>query len=102
MKILKLNSKSAQKLYERNLYNRKKSIQEKVTRILDDVRSDGDDAVLKYTRRFDKAKLDAKDLRVAEGEISGAFQNITSDFIADLKTIIHNVTAFYKGQIQKP
>lgn len=102
MKILKFNSKSAQKLYDRNLYNRKKSIQEKVTRIIDDVRTNGDDAVIKYTRRFDHVKLEAKDLRVAEGEISGAFQNITSDFIADLKTIIHNVTAFYKGQIQKP
>lgn len=102
MKILKLNSKSAQKLYDRNLYSRKRSIEEKVARIISDVRNDGDEAVIKYTRRFDKVKLDAKDLRVAEGEISGSFQNITSDFVADLKTIIHNVTAFYKGQIQKP
>src|SRR3989338_10551249 len=102
MKILKFNSKSAQKLYDRNLYNRKKSIQEKVSRIIDDVRINGDDAVIKYTRRFDHVKLEAKYLRVAENEISGAFQNITSDFIADLKTIVNNVTAFYKGQIQKP
>src|SRR3989338_7670352 len=102
MKILKLNSKSAQKLYDRNFYNRKKSTQEKVTGIIDDVRNNGDEAVIKYTRRFDHVKLESRDLRVAEGEISGAFQNITSDFIADLKMIIQNVTAFYKGQIQKP
>ena len=61
----------------------------------------GDDALLKYTRKFDKVKLTAKELRVAENEISGAFQNITSDFINDLRIILNNVTEFYKKQVPK-
>lgn len=102
MKIINQNGKTLQRLYDRNLYARKKHIEEKVKRILEDVKQSGDAAVVKYTRRFDKAKLAPKDIRVAEGEISGAFQNITSDFVGTLKTIINNVTLFYKGQIKKP
>lgn len=102
MKILKLNGNGIQKLYDRHLCFRKKHVEEKVRRIIADIQQNGDDAVMKYTKRFDKVKLASKDLRVSDSEISSAFQNITSDFIADLRTIIHNVTLFYKKQVQKP
>ena len=69
---------------------------------MDDVRMNGDEAVIKYTKRFDRAKLKPKQLLVQENEISGAFQNITGDFVENLKIIIDNVTLFYKKQTQKP
>jgi histidinol dehydrogenase len=102
MRIVSQNGAGLEKLYNRNLFARKKKIEERVRDIIDDIRINGDDAVLKYTRKFDKAKLTAKQLRVPENEISGAYQNITSDFIGHLKVIINNVTMFYKKQIQKP
>ncbi len=102
MKILKLNGNGIVKLYNRHLSFRKKSIEEKVRKIIEDVRNNGDEAVIRYTLRFDHVKLEPKDLKVAENEISGAYQNITSDFVANLKTIINNVTFFYKNQIRKP
>ncbi len=102
MKLLKLNSKNIQQLYDRNLYYRRKSTVAKVAGIIEDIRTHGDDAVLKYTRRFDHVKLAAKDLRVAESEISGAFQNIKPEFVATLKLVINNVTTFYRSQIKKP
>lgn len=102
MKIIKQNGQVLQKLYNRNLYARRKSVEEKVKNIIEDVRAHGDDAVLKYTKKFDGAKLTARQLKVPENEISGAFQNITKEFINDLKVIINNVTLFYKKQIQKP
>ena len=102
MKILKPTSTGLQKLYDRNLYARKKHVEEKVRRIIEDIKLNGDDAVLKYTRRFDKVKLTQKQIRVAEAEISGAFQNITSDFVGTLKLIINNVSRFYEKQIKKP
>jgi histidinol dehydrogenase len=102
MKILNQQGQGLQKLYDRSRYARKRHIEEKVRRIIEDIRLNGDDALIKYTRRFDKAKLAVRDLRVAEAEISGAFQNITSDFVADLKVIINNVSLFYKKQCKKP
>ena len=76
----------------------KKSVEEKVRKIIDDVRLHGDDALIKYTRQFDGVKLSSRQLKVTEAEISGAFQNITSDFVKSLKSIIHNVSIFYKKQ----
>ena len=40
------------------------------------------------------------DVKVPESEISGAFQNITREFIDLLKVIINNVSLFYKSQKQ--
>ena len=99
MKILKQSSKNIEKLFDRNLYARKKRIEEKVRAIIEDIRVNGDDAVLKYTRRFDGVRLTAKQLKVDESEISGAYQNITSDFVSHLKVIINNVSLFYKKQV---
>lgn len=101
MKILTQRADGIQKLYNRHFSSRRKSIEEKVRRIIEDVKASGDDALLKYTRRFDKVKLTARQLRVTENEISGAYQNITGDFIASLKLVIENVNLFYKKQIQK-
>ena len=101
MKILTQNGTGIQKLYDRHTSIRKPKVAETVRRIIEDVHQNGDEAVIKYTRRFDNAKLTAKQLRVPENEISGAFQNITSDFIASLKIILNNVSLFYKKQNQK-
>ncbi len=102
MKTLTQTGQALQKLYNRNMYARKKHVEEKVRRIIEDVRVNGDEAVIKYTKRFDKANLKSKELRVSEAEISGAYQSITSDFISSLKVIINNVSDFYKKQKQKP
>ncbi|HBR15480.1 MAG TPA: histidinol dehydrogenase [Candidatus Omnitrophica bacterium] len=102
MKILSQNSQGLQKLYNRHLYAHKKHVDEKVRRIIEDVRINGDEALIKYTKKYDKAKLKIKQLKVIENEISGSFQNITSDFIAALKAITHNVSLFYKKQNHKP
>ena len=102
MKILKQNGPGIQRLYDRQTSIRKRAVSEKVRRIIEDVQLHGDDAIIKYTKRFDKVKLEAKQLRVSENEISCSFQNITSDFISDLKIILNNVSLFYKKQIQKP
>ncbi|MEI7998574.1 MAG: histidinol dehydrogenase [Candidatus Omnitrophota bacterium] len=102
MKLIKQTGQNIEKLYNRHLGLRKKHVEEKVRTIIDDVRLNGDDALLKYTRRFDGVKLTARQLRVAEAEISSAYQNITPDFVGHLKTIISNVETFYKKQLKKP
>lgn len=100
MKILRANSKDLEKIYNRNFSDRKR-VRERVARILNDVRLFGDEAVIKYTRKFDKVKLSTKQLRVTEREISGAYQNISPNFISTLKVVIENVNRFYKRQIKK-
>ena len=100
MKIIRFNSKKLEKIYT-SRFSRSKRVEEKVRRILEDVRLFGDDAVLKYTRKFDKVKLAPKQLKVSAIEASGAYQSISPDFIANLKVVIENVNRFYRKTIRK-
>lgn len=100
MKVIKPGGQQMQKILERDLSSRKR-IQTKVGRIVEDVRCLGDEAVLRYTRKFDRVKLSAKQLRVSETEISAAYQNINSELVSALKVIIDNVTKFYTRQMKR-
>ncbi|MFC1666721.1 histidinol dehydrogenase [Candidatus Omnitrophota bacterium] len=101
MKILRLASKEMENLFERYYY-KKKRVAEKVSKIVQDVRENGDKALIRYTRMFDKVKLSPKDLKVSANEINGSYQNIDTDFISSLKTIIDNIQKFHKKQLPKP
>ncbi|MBI4432447.1 MAG: histidinol dehydrogenase [Candidatus Omnitrophica bacterium] len=100
MRVIKPSSKKFQKLFSRFTV-RSRRIEEKVRRILDDVKTSGDEAVIRYTRQFDKVKLTPKELRVSESEINGAYQNICPDFVASLKVAVENVSQFYKKQSRR-
>lgn len=100
MKIIKATSKQLEKVYNRSC-GRNKRVEEKVKRIMDDVRLLGDEALIKYTRKFDQVKLSLRQLKVSENEISGAYQNISPNFIPSLKVVIENVNRFYRKQLRK-
>ncbi len=101
MKIIRFNSsKQLEKIYNRG-FVKSRRVEDKVRQIVDDVRLLGDEAVLKYTKRFDQVKLSAKQLKVGEREISGAYQNIISNFVPSLRIIIDNVNRFYRKELKK-
>ena len=93
-------SKKFLKLFHR-FANRNRRTEEKVGRILEDVKNNGDEAVIRYTRKFDKVKLTPKELRVTEGEINAAYQNISPEFVSALKTAVENVNRFYRKQTKR-
>jgi len=100
MNIVRFNSKKLDKIYNRGfLINRR--VREKVRTIIDDVRLFGDEALIKYTKKFDRVRLLPRQFRVSETEISGAYQNITPNFISSLKIIIENINRFYRKQLKK-
>lgn len=100
MKIIRSNSKKLEKIYNRCTI-RSKRVEDKVRHILEDVRVLGDEAILKYTKKFDGVKLSPRQLKVAEIEISGAYQNISPNFVPSLKLIIDNVNRFYRKTLKK-
>jgi histidinol dehydrogenase len=75
---------------------------ERVAKIIQDVKDEGDKALIKYTRKFDKVRLSPKDLRVNASEINAAYQNIDTDFISSLKAIIANIEKFHRRQLPRP
>ncbi len=100
MKIIHFTSKQLEKVYNREVI-RSRRIQDKVRRIIEDVRLNGDEAVLKYTRKFDRVKLNPRQLKVSQIEISGAYQNISPNFVSTLKVVIDNVNKFYCKKLKK-
>ena len=86
MKIIKAASKKLEKIYCRGL-GRQVRVEEKVRKIIDDVRLFGDEALLKYTRKFDGVKMMTRQLKVAEIEISGAYANISLPLTLPCPTI---------------
>ena len=101
MKVITTNSQEWQKLCGRQTI-RKRRLEESVRKIVDDVHQGGDEALLRYTRRFDRVKLTPRQLRVTEAEISGAFQHLDPKFALQLKSAIQNVNAFYGRPRLKP
>jgi histidinol dehydrogenase len=100
MKIIRFTSKKLEKIYNRG-FIRQRRIEEKVKKIIEDVRLFGDEALIKYTKRFDGVKLSPKQLKVSEIEISGAYQNISPNFVSALKIIVENVNRFYRKTLRK-
>lgn len=101
MRVIRVRSREWERLIHRG-FRRRARLEDRVRQILDAVRAEGDEAVLRYTRRFDKVKLTSKQLKVTEAETSGAFQNISPEFVASLKQVIENVDRFYKRSIKRP
>lgn len=69
-----------------------------VSDIIENVKENGDKALLEYCEKFDKAKLDT--LEVSEAEIEEAFSLVEPRFIEILKEAAKNITAFHKNQVR--
>ncbi len=100
MKIIRFTSKKLEKIYNRGLIKQSR-IEERVRKIIEDVRLFGDEALIKYTKKFDGVRLSQRQLKVSEIEISGAYQNISPNFVSSLKVIIENVNRFYRKTLRK-
>jgi histidinol dehydrogenase len=70
-----------------------------VAEILADVERDGDEAVLRYTERFDKAELAPKQLRVDARELESSVGVLEPAVLDGLRTAIANVRAVAKAQL---
>lgn len=69
-----------------------------VNEILNGVRTEGDAAVLRYTERFDRVKLEAGQLRVTDQEIQAAYDRVELRFIEALRRAAANIRSFHEKQ----
>lgn len=70
-----------------------------VTSILNDIKENGDTALLKYTMQFDKAAL--KDIEVSHKEIHEAVFSLDKKLLTHLKKAASNIRAFHEAQATK-
>lgn len=90
---------SAASLLKRRAVSLDKAI-ETVRPILDDVRRNGDKALIGYAKRFDN--FDRKSPRVTAKECEKAASQLSPAFVKAVKTAAKNIRAFAKLQLPKP
>jgi len=96
IKILKFNEVNKKEIFSR--YTEKVDVSAIVSNIIENVKNNGDKAVLEYTEKFDKAKL--LNLEVTSEEIEEAVSNVEPRFLNILETAAENIRNFHKNQVR--
>ena len=78
---------------------REDDIQKRVRRIILDVQKNGDQAIRKYTSKFDS--LDLKNLAVSKREIESSAKKVDKKFMAALKKAATRIRKFHELQKEK-
>ncbi len=101
LKIFRYPSQAAQArmaaVTKRDVAFRKQDIQA-VTRILADVKKNGDAALIKYTNKFDAPDLKAADLMVSAKEIKAAAKKVDRAFMKALERAVDQINSFHQQQ----
>ncbi len=104
MKIYQYPSKKAESkvsaIINRGLSFSKKDYQA-VSRILEDVRLNGDEAVIKYARQYDAPGLTAESMRVNTAELAAAAEKVDRAFVRALNRAASQIQAFHRQQVRK-
>jgi histidinol dehydrogenase len=104
MKIYHYPSKDAENrlaaIAKRGLSFRKKDYQT-VSRILEDVRRNGDAAVIKYARRFDAPNLGVDSMKVSAEEMAAASKKVDRTFVRAMNRAASQIEAFHRQQVRQ-
>ena len=96
IRILKMNEVSREEIFARNMPT--VSVEDKVAEILRNVRERGDAALIEYTEKYDKAKLDG--LLVTEAEMEDALAAVEPEFLSVLEKAAGNIRRFHSRQVR--
>ena len=74
-------------------------LQETVKNILQDVKTHGDESVIKYTNQFDKNSLSIEDIIVSEDETNNLIQDMSQELCEAIDLAHTRITEYHKKQI---
>jgi len=101
MRIIELNAESRHNILE-NLLKRSPSQYEEysstVEKILEDVRTNKDEALYEYTLKFDKVSLTKESIRVTKEEIEEAYSQVEPSLIDVIRKAIKNIEDYHIKQ----
>lgn len=91
-----MNIVRPQDLDDRFFENQDVEAADSVKKIIEDVKRHGDDAVKKYTERFDQVRLEQ--FAISEAEINSAYQQIERDELTAMEQAAVNIRRFARKQ----
>ena len=71
-----------------------------VRRTLNEVQSEGDKAVARYTRKLDAPRISVKELKVQQSEFKQAYAEVDPDFIEAIAHAKKNIESFHQKQMR--
>lgn len=96
IKIVKSAGAAPEALFERTTQTA--DVSDVVAKIIESVKGRGDEALLEYTEKFDRAKLSS--LEVTEDEINDALIDVDPEFLGIMIEAADNIRAFHKNQLR--
>lgn len=103
MRIIRLDSESKKNILE-NLLKRSPNQYEEYTNavnnIIEEVKSRKDEAVFEYTKGFDKADINAGNIRVTEEEIEEAYSLLDPSIVEVIRKAANNIDTYHIKQKQ--
>ncbi|WP_159888372.1 histidinol dehydrogenase [Paenibacillus puerhi] len=71
---------------------------ERVRRIIEEVRQHGDDALRRFAQEFDRVEL--QELRVTDSEIEEAYRKVDNEFLEAIREASVNIRRFHEKQLR--
>ncbi len=96
IKILKCSEVSRDEIFARAVPT--VNVEAVVTEIIENVKQNGDRALLEYCEKFDKAKLSS--LQVTKEEIEEAVASVEPKFLEILRSAAENIRKFHEKQVR--
>lgn len=103
MRIVKLTKDTMKDIQDSMLKRSPNNFKEQegtVNEILSNIRENGDKALFDYTLRFDKAEINAENIKVTKEEIEAAYKEVDPDLIRVIRRAMGNITAYHELQKQ--
>lgn len=103
MRIQELNEQTKKNLLEDLLKrspNQYREYEERVGKILADVREEKDEALFRYTEQFDHVRLNAGNIRVTEQEIEEAYEKADARLLEVIRKAYANIKSYHEKQKQ--
>ena len=70
-----------------------------VQEVVDQVRANGDDALVSFARRWDCAEFDASLLRASDEDFDAARESVSDEVVAAIETAHDNIRKFHRQQV---
>ncbi len=101
MKIVELNENTKKNLLEdllRRSPDRYPQYEQTVAEIIREVREKRDEALFGYTLQFDRAAINAGNIRVTQEEIAEAYEHVDKELLCVIRAAIRNIEAYHTMQ----
>lgn len=102
MKIIKIGKNDSEKHLEglrTSVSVSDPELESAVRKIVQDVRTGGDKALFKYSKKFDNVELTKRKLKVTRREINEAYKKVSKKLASDLKSAAKRVRDFHRHKM---